>query len=335
MSVSEFLALPGRFPGLVPVLLLLFGVVLVNGWTDAPNAIATAVASGAVSFRSAVLLAAGCNAAGVWLTSLTLPVVADTVYAIADFRGQPSAALTALAAALPAIVLWAVAAWRFGIPTSESHALIAAVTGAAWALQGSLSAVRWEAWGKVLFGLVFSVLAGFLLGGLFTRPLPRRSGYRGPQLLGMAVMSFLHGAQDGQKFVGVVLLAVSLAKGEGGEVFPSPPLWLVLLISAVMALGTLMGGRRIIDKVCRDMASLPPREAFAADLGAGAALAAATFWGLPVSTTHAKTAAVLGAGLAAGQPVSRRAAGEIALAWVFTFPACLALGYLAARLSLG
>lgn len=322
-------------PALWSVLGLIMAVVLVNGWTDAPNAIATAVASGAVGFRAAVLLCAGCNFLGVWLACRFFPVVANTVYAIADFGGDPASALTALSAAMLSIVLWAALAWRFGIPTSESHALAASVTGAAWALQGGLAAVRRQAWGKVLFGLVFSVLAGFLLGGLLTRPLPRRGNWKRWQIAAMAAMSFLHGAQDGQKFAGIFLLAVSLATGEGGEVFPSPPLWLVFLISAVMALGTLMGGRRIIDKVCREMAQLPPREAFAADLGAGAALAAATCWGLPVSTTHAKTAAVLGAGMASGQPVSRRAAGEIALAWVFTFPACLALGYLAARLSLG
>ena len=147
----------------------------------------------------------------------------------------------------------------------------------------------------------------------------------------MAAMSFLHGAQDGQKFVGTFLLALSLAKGRGGVGFPPPPLWLIFLISAVMALGTLMGGRRIIDKVCRDMASLPPRESFAADLGGGAALAMATLLGLPVSTTHAKTAAVLGAGMASGQPVGKGDAGQIGLVWLLTFPACFALGWLTAR----
>lgn len=335
LSVSEFLALPGRFPVLYPVIFLLLAVVLVNGWTDAPNAIATAVSSGALGFRAAVFLSAGCNFLGVWLACLLFPLVADTIYSIADFGKSPSAALAALSAAMLAIVLWAVLAWRFGIPTSESHALVSAVTGAAWALQGSLAAVRWEAWGKVLFGLVFSVLAGFLLGGWLAKGLPRQKRWRGLQIAGTAATSFLHGAQDGQKFAGIFLLAVSLAEGKGGEVFPSPPLWLVFLVSAVMALGTLMGGRKIIDKVCREMARLSPREAFAADLGAGAALAAATLWGLPVSTTHAKTAAVLGAGMASAQPVGRRAAWEIGLAWVFTFPACLALGYLAAKLSLG
>ena len=334
MSFPEFCSLLGQFPVLYPVMGLTLAVVLVNGWTDAPNAIATTVASGAISFRSAVFLAAVCNFLGVWLTSLALPVVADTIYSIADFRGNSAAALTALSAAMLSIVLWAVLAWRFGIPTSESHALVAGVTGAAVALQGTAGAVRWEAWGKVLFGLVFSILAGYLLGGLLTRPLPRRLNYRSLQITGMSVMSFLHGAQDGQKFVGVFLLGISLSKDQGGGSFPPPPLWLIFLISAVMALGTLMGGRRIIDKVCRDMAALPPREAFAADLGGGITLAVATLLGLPLSTTHAKTAAVLGAGMASGQDVEKAAAGQIGLTWMLTFPACLLLGWLTANLVL-
>ena len=321
------------FPGSGLACLLILGVVLVNGWTDAPNAIATAVAAGAIGFRPAVILAAGCNFLGVWLISSLFPAVSQTVYSIASFSGD-QAAVTALCAAMLAIILWAVLAWRFGIPTSESHALIAGVTGAAVALQGSFSAVSLHAWGRVLFGLLFSVLAGFLLGGWITAPLPRRAGYRKFQIGGLILNSFLHGGQDGQKFIGIFLLGLSLPKGNGGEGLSSPPFWLIVLISAVMALGTLMGGRRIIDKVCRDMAELPPREAFAADLGAGAALAAATLLGLPVSTTHAKTAAVLGAGTAAGLDTSSHIAGEIALAWLLTFPACFGLGWLAVKLIL-
>lgn len=335
MRFWEYSALLSPFPALPLVLGLTLAVVLVNGWTDAPNAIATAVASGAIRFRSAVLLAALCNFSGVWLSCSALPVVADTIYSIADFRGSPLSALTALSAAMLAIVLWSVLAWRFGIPTSESHALVAAVTGAAVALQGGAEAVRWEAWGKVFFGLAFSLLAGYLLGGWFTVPLPRHFSYGNVQILGLAFMSFLHGAQDGQKFLGIFLLGIRLSQGEGGNSFPPPPLWLIALISLVLAFGTLIGGRRIIDKVCREMASLPPRESFAADLGCGTVLALATLWGLPVSTTHAKTAAILGAGMAAGQPVEGKAAGQIALAWVLTFPACFSLGWLTAAAALG
>lgn len=318
-------------PALALTLGLTLAVVLVNGWTDAPNAIATAVASGSLSFRGGVALAAVCNFLGVWLVSAAAPAVADTVYSIADFGGDSSAALTALTCAMAAIVLWAVLAWYFGIPTSESHALVAGVTGAAVALQGSLSAVRWDSWSKVLWGLVFSLLPGFLLGGLALQPLPRKGNYRPAQILGASLTAFLHGAQDGQKFVGIFLLSHTLAQGGAQSVCPTPPLWLTALVAAVMALGTLMGGRRIIDTVCREMTHLPPREGFAADLGAGAALALATLLGFPVSTTHAKTAAVLGAGIASGRDHRKEVAGKIGLVWLLTFPACFGIGFLAVK----
>lgn len=313
--------------------LLIPAVVLVNGWTDAPNAIATAVASGAIPFRWAAALSAGCNLLGVWLFSSLSPAVADTVYAIADFSGDSRAALTALTAAFLAILFWAFTAWIFGIPTSESHALVAGVTGAAVALQGSLSAIRWAAWGKVLFGLFFSLAAGIFLGGLAARALPRHPRYRLAQILGAALMSVLHGAQDGQKFLGVFYLGLTLTQNRPCA-FTAPPLWLTGLVALTMALGTLMGGRRIIDTVCREMTSLSPRAGFAADLGAGLCLLPATLLGLPVSTTHVKTAAILGAGMAADQGADFRVAGRIGAAWLLTFPCCFALGYLAARLSL-
>lgn len=313
--------------------LLILAVVLVNGWTDAPNAIATAVASGVLAFRRAVVLSAVCNFLGVWLFAALFPAVTDTVYAIADFGGDAQAALTALTAALLAILLWACAAWLFGIPTSESHALVAGVTGAAVALQGSLAAIHGEAWVKVLFGLVFSLAAGFLFGGLAAQFLPRYQRYRFPQILGAGLMSFLHGAQDGQKFLGIFFLGITLTQGRQNT-FTAPPLWLTGLVAFTMALGTLLGGRRIIDTVCREMTSLPPREGFAADLGAGLCLLPATILGLPVSTTHAKTAAILGAGLASGQGADFKVANRIGAVWLLTFPSCFALGYLAARLSL-
>lgn len=321
-------------PALALTVVLTLAVVLVNGWTDAPNAIATAVASGALSFRSAVGLAAVCNFLGVWLVSAVSPAVANTIYSIADFGGDPAAALTALTAAMAAIVLWAAAAWCFGIPTSESHALVAGVTGAAVALQGSFSAIAGQAWGKVLFGLVFSLTLGFLLGGWLACRLPKRGNYRSAQILGAGLMSFLHGGQDGQKFLGIFLLGTVLSGGGRLEAFPTPPLWLTVLVAVTMALGTLLGGRRIIDTVCRDLTLLPPREGFAADLGAGLCLLAATLLGLPVSTTHAKTASIFGAGLASKQGADGKIAGRIGAVWLLTFPVCFVIGYLSALLVL-
>lgn len=337
MSVSlfGFLRQAAGNPALAVTCVLLLAVILVNGWTDAPNAIATAVTTGVLPFRRAVALAAVCNFLGVVCVTAVHPAVAETIYDIADFGPDTSAALTALCAALTAIVAWSTLAWRFGIPTSESHALTAGVTGAAAALQGGLSNVREEVWGKVLTGLVLSVGLGYLLGRLAEALLPRRGGqdrWRPGQVLGAGAMAFLHGAQDGQKFMGVFLLGAALAQGRPDVETFVVPMWLMVLCAAVMALGTALGGRRIIDKVGRDMAPLDPRSGFAADLGGAGSLLLCTVLGLPVSTTHAKTAAILGAG-DRGR-VDWRVVRSIVLTWVFTFPGCAAIGFLTARVFL-
>ena len=338
LSFFAFLTQLAGNPVLLATVLLTLAVLLVNGWTDAPNAIAGAVVTGALPFRPAVGLAAVCNFLGVLCVTAVNASVAETVYSIASFGGGPRAALAALCAAMTAIVLWAAAAWRFGIPTSESHALVAGVSGAAVALEGSLSCIRWDCWAKVLLGLALSTAAGFWAGrtaqaGLRRLPASPRL-FRLAQIPGAAGMAFLHGAQDGQKFLGVFLLGAALAQGRADEQTFLIPVWLMVLCALFMAMGTLMGGRRIIDTVGRDMVSLGPREGLAADLGSIPCLLLATALGLPVSTTHTRTAALLGVGSADAGAVNWTVAGRIALAWLLTFPGCMAVGYWMARVFL-
>lgn len=161
LSLPEFLCQMAASPALTLTVLLTLAVLLVNGWTDAPNAIAAAVVTGALPFRPAVGLAALCNLLGVLCVTAVNTSVAETIYSIASFGGGPRAALAALCAAMASIVLWAAAAWWFGIPTSESHALVAGISGAAAALEGSLSCIRWDCWARVVLGLLVSVGAGF------------------------------------------------------------------------------------------------------------------------------------------------------------------------------
>ena len=342
LSLPEFLCQMTASPALTLTVLLTLAVLLVNGWTDAPNAIAAAVVTGALPFRPAVGLAALCNLLGVLCVTAVNTSVAETIYSIASFGGGPRAALAALCAAMASIVLWAAAAWWFGIPTSESHSLIAGLTGAAIAIQNGIGGINMGEWVKVLYGLVLSLALGFLAGWgicrlviLVCAGMDRRKTngfFQGAQIFAAAAMSFMHGAQDGQKFLGVFLLGAALAQGGGvGQTF-SVPGWLMLLCAAVMALGTAMGGRRIIETVGRDMVILAPREGLAADLGGGLCLLLCTLAGLPVSTTHAKTAAILGAGSAGGGTVNHRVAARIALTWLFTFPGCGLLGFLLASL---
>ena len=187
---------------LLPVLVLC--VILVNGWTDAPNAIATAVGSGALAFRPAVALAAVCNFAGVALACLCFPAVAATMENLVRFS-SPQATQAGLCGALLAVILWGVAAWRFGLPTSESHALLAGLSGAALALGADIQP---SAWAAVGVGLVLSLPAGVVAGravccGLGRIPHNPMVGQR----VAAALTAFLHGAQDGQKFLALLLMA--------------------------------------------------------------------------------------------------------------------------------
>lgn len=338
LSFFEFLARTAQVPALGCTVLLAMAVLLVNGWTDAPNAIAGAVVTGALPFRRAAALAALCNLMGVLCVTSVNTSVAETIYSIAAFDANPRAALTALCAAMTAIVLWGAAAWRFGIPTSESHALVAGVSGAAVALAGDFSCLRWESWSRVLFGLILSVAAGFFCGILARKGVGRLRAsqrfFRLGQIPGAAILAFLHGAQDGQKFLGVFLLGAALAQGRADQQTFPIPFWLLGLCAGTMALGTLLGGRRIIDMVGREMVSPGPREGLAADLGSAVCLLCATILGLPVSTTHTRTAALLGVCQAGGNQVDHGVAGRILWAWCLTFPGCAAIGYWMAKVFL-
>ena len=333
LSLFDFLCRAAASPALAGTVLLLLAVILVNGWTDAPNAIASAVVSGALPFRRAAWLAAACNLLGSLWAAAVGGAVSEAVFTIADFGRSTSGALTALCAAMTAIVCWAVLAWRFGIPTSESHALVAGLSGAAAALPGGLSNLRAGPWLRVAAGLILSVALGAALGRMAARRMelvniPPGRLARG-QIWAAGAMAFLHGAQDGQKFMGVFLLGAALAQGrQDWDTFPRP-LWLALLCGGVMALGTALGGKRIVVSLGR-AAPLTPRTGLAADLGGGVCLLLCTLLGLPVSTTHVKTASILGA----GQGGDLRPVLAMVLAWLLTFPGCALLGFAAARLLL-
>ena len=339
MSLPLFLRQVSASLPLLATTLLILGVVFVNGWTDAPNAIATCVSTRCMPVRGAVLMAAICNLLGVLVMTSLGALVAETIYHIADFGGDKSRALVALCAAMTAIVLWAVAAWAFGIPTSESHALIAGVSGAAVAL-GGFGALHGGEWAKVLLGLVLSAVLGFASGFSVVKAVARlfrnvrlaaaQRFFRAAQIFGGAAMAFMHGAQDGQKFIGIFLLGISLAGGASGF---AVPLWLMILCASTMGLGTCVGGYKIIKSVGMDMVKLEKYEGFSADLAGAFCLFLSTVTGLPVSTTHTKTTAIMGVGAASRvRGVRWSVARDMALAWALTFPGCGLVGYLTARL---
>lgn len=345
-SILEFWGQMTANPLLFIAVVLTLGVILVNGWTDAPNAIATCVVTRCMPPKAAILMAAVFNFLGVFVMTLINSTVAETITKMVDFGTDPDKAIIALSAALFAIVLWATLAWLFGIPTSESHALIAGLTGSAIALRGSFEGVNGDEWVKVIYGIGISVALGFGFGWLVCKLVtaifykanrPKTEPFfRGAQIAGAASMAFMHGAQDGQKFMGVVLLCVYMSKGQG---LPSDIniaqdyLWLMILCSVIMAAGTAMGGKKIIKSVGMDMVKLEKYQGFSADIAAALSLLFCSVFSLPVSTTHAKTTSIMGVG--AVKRVSAINFGvvkEMVLTWVLTFPGCGLVGFLMTKL---
>lgn len=316
--------------------ILTFCVIFVNGLTDAPNAVATCITTRCLTLRKAVIMSAFLNFLGVTVMTAVNSSVADTISSMVSFGSNENEASVALSAALFSIVLWAVLAWYFGIPTSESHALIAGLSGSAIAVGGGIKAINPDEWIKAIYGLFTSCLGGFLLGFIICktvltvfRNVKRQNAdkfFKYAQIFAAATMSFMHGAQDGQKFIAVLFMWGSLSQNSNNRLI------VILLCSAVMALGTLTGGKKIIKAVGLDMVRLQKYQGFSADLAASVALLLSTVFGFPVSTTHAKTTAMMGAGAAKSKhSVNTAVIKNIALTWLLTFPGCAVLGFVITR----
>lgn len=322
-------------PGTILVLLLVLAAEFVNGWTDAPNAIATVVSTRVLSPSRAVLMATILNVLG---------TMSGTAVAVTIGTGIIRPELVnvhTVGAAMVGIVIWSTAAWYYGLPTSESHALIAGLAGAGLATAGP-KALVWYGWGRVLWGLVFSTFLGFL-GGLglmvfiyrvFARKTPGwiRRVFGKLQLVSAAFMAFSHGSNDGQKFMGTFTLVLVLA-----GVLPEfhIPFWVILLCAATMGMGTAVGGWRIVRTMGLRLTKLEPVHGFAAETGAALTIELASRLGIPLSTTHTINTAIMGVGAtrrlsAVRWGVSR----DIVAAWILTFPVCGLIAWLTTKIVL-
>jgi inorganic phosphate transporter, PiT family len=317
------------------VLALILAAEFVNGWTDSPNAIATVVSTRVLSPYQAVVVATVLNAIG----AMSGTAVAATIGK--DIVKPDVINLTTVAAAMIGIIFWSTLAWYYGLPTSESHALIAGLTGAGLATAGPSSLIG-AGWNKVLIGLAFSSFLGFF-GGLLimtmlyrslanSRPGTVRRVFGRLQILSAAFMAFSHGSNDGQKFIGVFTLALML-----GGVLPTfqVPLWVILLCALTMGVGTAVGGWRIVRTMGLRLTKLEPVHGFAAETAAALTIELATRLGIPLSTTHTINTSIIGVGATRRFSAVRWGVTfEIVTAWILTFPICGAIGWLSTKLFL-
>ncbi len=342
LTLGAVFSLMAGNPAVAIIIVLVIGVTLVSGATDAPNAIATAVATRCLKPTTALWVAAIFNFVGLIAMTYVSTAVAHTMFSMVNFSGDNHAALMALEASMIGSIAWGMFCWLFGIPCSKSHSLIAGITGGAIAMNG-IEGVVFGEWAKVLYGLVFSLLAGFALGWAFTKLTEKLFSLANRQTANKVctvlqdvlacMLAFLHGAQDGQKFMSIAMMGLAMALSQELSAEGGFPLWLMILCSIAISAGTFLGGKRIIKSVAMDMVNIDKYQGAAASLSTAATLLISSLTGMPVSTSHCSTSAIMGSGAGKSlRNVNWAIARNMVIAWVLTFPACIFIGFALAKL---
>ncbi len=306
-------------------LALLFDYI--NGFHDAANSIATVVSTRVLSPQAAVVWAAFFN----FVAFLIFP--AHVSAAIAKGVALESVTYNVILATLIGAITWNLLTWWWGLPSSSSHALMGGFAGAALSNVPHLSILDGKVFGKTLLFIVAAPLMGMFFGYLLFALVRRMFGHLRPgrvdrlfrrgQLLSAALYSLGHGGNDAQKTMGMITLLLITAGRQEASAHPEPQLWVVLLCQAAMGLGTLSGGWRIVKTMGMRITKLKPVGGFCAETAGAITLALAVFLGVPVSTTHTITGAIVGVGWSERSLSAVRwgVAGRIVWAWVFTIPA--------------
>jgi inorganic phosphate transporter, PiT family len=317
---------------LILVLILAVGFDYINGFHDTANAIATSVSTRALRPSHAILMSATANFVG----ALTGTAVAKTIASGIATTPPGDEGQIVVAAALIGGIAWNLLTWRLGIPSSSSHALIGGLIGAAIAAAGPQSLNAQGIYEKVILPLIASPILGVVIGftlmvvllNVFRRAHPKRINdrFRRLQVLSAAYMAFSHGSNDAQKTMGIITLALV----SGGVIAdPTVPLWVILIAASAISLGTAAGGWRIIKTMGQRVVKLDPVHGFAAETTAATIIFGASHFGMPVSTTHVISSAIIGVGSSDRLSAVRwGVAGNIVIAWVLTIPASATVAWL-------
>jgi inorganic phosphate transporter, PiT family len=317
---------------LIFVVILALAFDFINGFHDTANVIATSISTRVLTPRIAILIAAIFNFFG----ALTSQKVAGTV--AHDLVDNTMINLYVIIAALIAAIIWNLVTWYFAIPSSSSHALFGSLIGASVAFTSGLDVLKWGGIiKKVIIPLFSSPIIGFLLGFLLMKLLnillakftPKfvNRWFSKLQIVSAAFMSYSHGSNDAQKSMGIITMALIAANMNNGK--SSTQTWVILICATAMAIGTSVGGWRIIKTVGMNMMKMEPINGFAAQTGAAVVIEAMTSLHAPVSTTHIITTAVMGVGASKRLSAVRwTLARNIIWTWIFTIPVTIIVGAL-------
>ncbi len=310
------------------ILVVVFGLSIlfdyINGFHDTANAIATSVSTRALRPEVAILMSAAANFLGALTGTAVAATIGSGIVTIPD--GQEGQVI--VAAALIGAVVWNILTWRLGIPSSSSHALIGGLIGATIAGAGLAAINVGNFVVKVLFPLFASPILGLTIGfglmvvllNVFRRGHPRRlqDRFRRLQVVSASFMAFSHGSNDAQKTMGIMTLALVTA-----GILPTfeVPVWVILLAATAIAFGTAAGGWRIIKTMGQKVVKLEPVHGFAAETTSATIILTASHFGMPVSTTHVISSAIMGVGSSHRLSAVRWGiAGNIVWAWILTIP---------------
>lgn len=313
-------------------------LILTNAVTDAPNAIATLVGTKVLGFKKAAYLSAVFNLIGIIIMCFVNISVADCISSIIKIQGDLRDIIILLGGMI-SVIVFALIAMKFGIPTSETHGLVAGITGSAIGMYG-ISVVNYREWRNVIIGLIWSILGTLVISyivNLFSNKKIKKmkdKNIKKTQILSCIGMSFMHGAQDGQKFLGVLVIFVCIMKGINipDTINPVDNIWSILFVAILMAFGVSIGGKAIVQNIGNDMAKINNQQALMTDMVTIVTLFIASILGLPVSTTHVKIISIVGIGKFNKVKVERKNIIDIFKAWIFTFPVCGVIGFVLTKI---
>ena len=306
--------------------LLISGVVFVNGFTDAPNSVSGVVSSGIWKRGRACLISGIFNMLGVVVFSLIGAKVANGVADLSDFDEHLT---QALCASLIGVIIFGVIAWAFAMPSSESHALVSCIFGASLASSRDVSIIPFL---LIIAYMVFSCVFSIGLAVLLSQKLKKSEGECVKYEKNLCILSSVaHGAQDGQKLVALYALLLPA----GALLKPSATFFIALTVGSVMMAGTIMGSGKIIESLGNGIVENSPKIAFLSDFSSTVCVFICSFLGFSVSTGNIKACSLIGAGLGCGKKINYATVKKIMASSVITFPVCIALGFLLTKFFMG
>ena len=307
---------------LIISLLLVYGVILINGWTDAPNSVATAVSSGAIKYKKAVVTCGIFNLLGVILGCFIDTSVAKFVFSVG---GNSSYATAIVCVSLFTMIAFGVLCSFFGLPSSESHAMMSSMAGASFCI--SKDAISLKILGKVfvftVFSCVLSLIVSYFTRMIFKFKLP----YEKLEYLSSSLSATMHGYQSGLKFLGIIAYLLNLNLSSTKSVFP-----LCLSIGLILGLGALIGGKKIMSTMGDNIVKITHVSSFSSDIGTYISLLICSLLGMPVSTGNVKCLSIIGVGLYEKQKINKKTTTKLLISFIIVFPICFLIGYFLTKL---